>query len=161
LPNGDLDYDDTILGTFDIIVASVHSVLNMDADTATARLIKAIENPHTSILGHLTGRLLLTRAGYPLDMKKIIDACAKNDVAIELNASPYRLDIDWRWIQYALQQNVLISINPDAHSTAGIDDIKYGVLAAQKAGLTKYQNLSSFDIDEFEDFVQQQLLKRI
>jgi DNA polymerase (family X) len=161
LPNGDLDYDDEILGTFDMIVASVHSVLNMDIETATARLIKAIENPHTSILGHCSGRLLLSRAGYPLDMQAIIDACATNDVALELNASPYRLDMDWKWIQYALQKNVLISINPDAHSTAGIDDVRYGVIAAQKAGLTKHQNLSSYSLDEFEDFVQQQLQKRM
>jgi DNA polymerase (family X) len=161
LPNGDLDYNDEILGTFDIVVASVHSVLNMDKATATARLIKAIENPHTSILGHCSGRLLLSRAAYPLDMQAIINACAANDVVLELNASPYRLDMDWKWIKNALQQNVLIAINPDAHSTAGINDVRYGVLCAQKAGLTKFQNLSSYSLDEFEDFVQQQLQKRM
>ena len=94
----------------------------------------------------MTGRLLLSRNGYPLDHKKIIDACAANNVVIELNAHPRRLDMDWRHIEYALEKNVLISIDPDAHSIKGFDDIKYGVFAAQKAGLAKEQNLSSFFI---------------
>jgi DNA polymerase (family X) len=119
-----------------------------------ARLLAAIENPYTTILGHLTGRLLLSRPSYPLDFKKIIDACAANQVVIELNANPNRLDIDWREIKYALEKNVLISVNPDSHSIAGIDDIKYGVFAAQKAMLTKEQNLSSFSLLAFENFIE-------
>jgi DNA polymerase (family X) len=161
LPDGELDYNPDILHSFDVIVASVHSVLNMTQGKAMDRLIKAIENPFTSILGHCTGRLLLSRAGYPLDMPLIIDACAANDVVIELNANPYRLDIDYTWIPLAIEKGVLISINPDAHSTAGINDIHYGVLAAQKGGATKYHNLSSFSLSEFDDFVQQQLQKRL
>ena len=97
LSDGSLDYTDEILKTFDFVVASVHSNLRMDEEKATTRLIKAIENPYTTILGHPTGRLLLSRAGYPIDYKKIIDACAANKVVIEINANPLRLDLDWRW----------------------------------------------------------------
>ncbi|HRO71144.1 MAG TPA: DNA polymerase/3'-5' exonuclease PolX, partial [Chitinophagaceae bacterium] len=94
-----------------------------------------------------------SRKGYPLDHKIIIDTCAANNIAIEINAHPRRLDMDWRWIDYAKQQNVLLSINPDAHSLDGYNDIKYGVLAAQKGGLTKEQNLSSFTRQQFEAFL--------
>jgi DNA polymerase (family 10) len=128
----------------------------MPEDKAMARLIKAIENPYTTILGHMTGRLLLSRKGYPVDHKKIIDACAANNVVIELNAHPNRLDIDWRHIHYALEKNVLISIDPDAHFIEGFDDIRYGVLVAQKAMVTKEQNLSSFGLKEFEAFLTKQ-----
>ena len=124
------------------------------------RLINAIENPYTSILGHMTGRLLLSRAGYPINHLKIIDACAANNVVIELNAHPRRLDIDWRWIKQALDKNVLISINPDAHNIDGYADCKYGVLVAQKAGLMASQNLSSYNLEQFEVFVAKQKLKR-
>jgi DNA polymerase (family X) len=154
LGDGSLDYSNSILSTFDLVIASVHSNLKMTEEKAMARLLAAIENPYTTILGHMTGRLLLSRPGYPLDFKKIIDACAANHVTIELNAHPSRLDIDWREIKYALEKNVLISIDPDSHSTEGIDDIKYGVLVAQKAMLTKEQNLSSFSLAEFEDYIE-------
>lgn len=160
LNDGSLDYNNTILNSFDIIIASIHSNLKMSEDKAMMRLLKAIENPFTSIIGHMTGRLLLSRKGYPIDHKKIIDACAANDVVIELNAHPRRLDIDWRWIDYALTKNVLISINPDAHSIDGFDDCRFGVLVAQKAGLTKEKNLSSFSITDFEKFLLQQKTKR-
>jgi DNA polymerase (family X) len=153
LNDGNLDYSDSILSTFDLVIASVHSNLKMTEEKAMQRLLKAIENPYTTILGHMTGRLLLSRKGYPVDHKKIIDACAANGVAIELNAHPSRLDIDWRQIEYALQKNVLISIDPDAHTIEGFDDIKYGVLAAQKAMVTKEQNLSSFGLKAFEDYL--------
>jgi DNA polymerase (family 10) len=121
----------------------------MDIEKATARLIKAIENPFTKILGHPTGRLLLSREGYPIDHKKVIDACAANNVAIELNAHPYRLDIDWSWIPYCMEKGVLISINPDAHSTEGIKDIRYGVLAARKGGLTAEACLNTRNVTDF------------
>ncbi len=160
LGDGSLDYDKNILNSFDIIIASIHSNLKMSEEKAMQRLITAIENPYTSILGHMTGRLLLSRGGYPVDHKKIIEACAANNVVIELNAHPRRLDIDWRWISYALDKNVLISINPDAHSIDGYDDCRYGVLAAQKAGLTASQNLSSFTLQQFEVFVEEQKAKR-
>ncbi len=160
LNDGSLDYPDEILSSFDLIIASVHSNLKMNEEKANARLLKAIENKYTSILGHMTGRLLLSRAGYPINHELIIDACAANGVVIELNAHPRRLDIDWRWIEKALQKNVLISINPDAHTIDGYNDCKFGVMVAQKAGLSKQQNLSSFNLSQFEQFVKQQQLKR-
>ena len=160
LNDGNLDYPDEVLNCFDLVIASVHTNLKMSEEKANARLLKAIENKYTSILGHMTGRLLLSRAGYPVNHELIIDACAANGVVIELNAHPRRLDIDWRWIEKALKKNVLISINPDAHTIDGYDDCKYGVLVAQKAGLKKQQNLSSFNLKEFEQFIATQKTKR-
>jgi DNA polymerase (family 10) len=158
LYDGSLDYSDSVLATFDLVIASVHSILKMTEEKAMQRLITAIENPYTTILGHMTGRLLLSRKGYPVDHKKIIDACAANGVVIELNAHPSRLDIDWRHIDYALERNVLISIDPDAHSIEGFRDTRYGVLAAQKAMVGKNQNLSSFGLADFESFIQKRKL---
>lgn len=160
LNDGSLDYSPEILSTFDLVIASVHSNLKMNEEKAMMRLINAIENPYTSILGHMTGRLLLSRNGYPVDHKRIIEACAANQVVIELNAHPRRLDIDWRWIDYALEKNVLISIDPDAHAIDGFDDCRYGVLVAQKAGVSKEQNLSSYSLSDFEAFVARQQSKR-
>lgn len=154
LNDGSLDYSEAILSTFDLVIASVHSNLKMQEDKAMMRLMKAIANPYTTILGHMTGRLLLSRKGYPVNHQKIIDACAANKVVIELNAHPSRLDVDWRHIDYALQKNVLISIDPDAHSTEGFNDVYYGVLVAQKAMVTKEQNMSSFGLTVFESFLQ-------
>ncbi|WP_217604691.1 DNA polymerase/3'-5' exonuclease PolX [Chitinophaga sp. GbtcB8] len=161
LYDGSLDYPDEILATFDLVIASVHSILKMTEEKAMARLLKAIENPYTTILGHMTGRLLLSRNGYPVDHQKIIDACAANNVVIELNAHPRRLDMDWQWLPYALEKNVLISIDPDAHSIEGYKDIYYGTLAARKGGLTKEKNLSSFDRTALETFLQQRRAARI
>ncbi len=153
LADGRLDYDDATLARFDLVIASVHSNLKMDEEKATDRILEAIKNPHTSILGHPTGRLLLSRLGYPLDHQKIIDACAEYKVAIELNANPYRLDLDWTWIPYALEKGVLISINPDAHSTEGINDIRFGVLSARKGGLSPDKCLTCFDVEQFEKWM--------
>ncbi len=150
LSDGSLDYTDDILAKFDFVVASVHSNLKMDEDKATSRLIKAIENPYTTILGHPTGRLLLSRAGYPLDFKKIIDACAANHVVIEINANPLRLDLDWRWHRYALEKGVLLSINPDAHRMEGLHDMQYGVFVARKGGLSKDKCLNAFSREEVQ-----------
>ncbi len=149
LSSGELDYPEEILKEFDCIIASVHSNLKMDIDKATARVIKAVENPYTNILGHPTGRLLLSRKGYPLDHQKVIDACAANNVTIELNAHPWRLDLDWTWIPVALEKGVKISINPDAHSTDGIRDIHFGVLSARKGGLTKAMCLNALSAEDF------------
>ena len=160
LGDGSLDYAPDVLATFDLVIASVHSNLKMSEDKAMKRLLTAIENPYTSILGHMTGRLLLSRSGFPVNHEIIIDACAANNVVIELNANPRRLDMDWRYIDYALEKGVLISIDPDAHSINGFNDIYYGVLAAQKAGLTKQQNLSSFSLQQFESFIAGQKAKR-
>ncbi|MBB4078371.1 DNA polymerase (family 10) [Lewinella aquimaris] len=148
LSDGSLDYDDELRKGFDLIIASVHSTLNMDEERATERLLAAIRNPDTDILGHPTGRLLLSREGYPIDHRRVIDACAEHRVAIELNANPYRLDLDWSWIPYAVERGVLISINPDAHATGGIDDIRFGVLAARKGGLTAANCLNAYGCQE-------------
>jgi len=160
LNDGSLDYTDSVLSTFDLVIASVHSNLKMTEEKANMRLITAIENPYTTILGHMTGRLLLSRNGYPVDHKKIIDACAANGVVIELNAHPNRLDIDWRHIYYALEKNVLISIDPDAHFADGLDDIQYGVLVAQKAMLTKENNLSSFSKADLEKYITHRKIQK-
>ena len=154
LNDGSLDYPDEVLQSFDFVIASIHSNLKMDEQKATQRLIRAIENPYTTILGHLTGRLLLSREGYPVDHAAVIDACAKHQVIIELNAHPYRLDIDWRWINYALEKGVKISINPDSHKMEGYADMQYGVNVARKAGLTAdmtFNAQSLIDIEEYFD----------
>ena len=153
LSSGELDYTDEILEGFDLIIASVHSNLKMDEDKATKRLIKAIENPYTRILGHPTGRLLLSRKGYPIDHQKVIDACAANNVVIELNANPHRLDIDYTWIPYATEKGVMIAINPDAHSVKGIEDIRYGVNAARKGFLKASDCLNCLSITDFEKWI--------
>ena len=154
LNDGSLDYETDILSRFDFIIASVHSNLRMDEEKATQRLITAVENPYTTILGHPTGRLLLSRQGYPIDHEKVIDACAANGVAIELNANPWRLDLDWTWIPYALEKGVFISINPDAHSKEGIHDIHFGVCAARKGGLEAQQCLNSKSLADFEAWLK-------
>jgi DNA polymerase (family X) len=152
LTDGSLDYEEDILKTFDFIVASVHSVLNMDEKKATQRLITAIENPYTTMLGHPTGRLLLRREGYPINHKMVIDACAANNVIIEINSNPWRLDLDWRYVQYALEKGVMLSINPDAHHTSGYDDMKYGVLVGRKGGLTKEMTFNAKSAEEVEAY---------
>ncbi len=154
LADGSLDYEEEVLKQFDCIIASVHSNLRMDEQKATERILRAVENPYTTMLGHPTGRLLLSRKGYPLDHKAIIDACAEHNVCIELNANPYRLDLDWTWIPYAMEKGVLISINPDAHSTGGIQDIHFGVLSARKGGLTKEACLNAKGLAEFQKHLE-------
>ncbi len=161
LGDGSLDYPAEILGKFDFVVASVHSNLRMDEEKATQRLIRAIENPYTTILGHPTGRLLLSRAGYALDFKKIIDACAANQVVIEVNSNPLRLDLDWRWHQYALEKGVLLSINPDAHRTEGLLDMQYGVHVARKGGLSANRCLNAFTTEEIASFFQKRKTARL
>ncbi|MGN6439765.1 MAG: PHP domain-containing protein [Agriterribacter sp.] len=160
LNDGNLDYSNEILATFDLVIASVHSNLKMTEEKAMTRLLQAIGNPYTTILGHMTGRLLLSREGYPVNHKAVIDACIANNVVIELNAHPRRLDIDWRWIHYALDKGALISVDPDAHSTGGFADTRYGVLAAQKGGATVSTNLSSFTLPQFEAYLRERKLQK-
>jgi len=153
LNDGSLDYENNILESFDFIVASIHSNLNMDRNKATQRLLKAIENPYTTFLGHPTGRLLLRRQGYPIDHKKIIESCADNNVMIEINANPWRLDLDWRWVNYALEKDVMLSINPDAHEIDGFNDMKFGVLVGRKGGLTKEKTFNSWNLRKVESYL--------
>ncbi len=152
LSDGSLDYPDEVLAKFDFVVASIHSNLKMDEEKATTRLIKAIENPYTTILGHPTGRLLLSRAGYPIDFKKVIDACAANNVVIEINANPLRLDLDWRWHQYALEKGVLLSVNPDAHRKEGFLDMEFGIYVARKGGLSADKCLNALSLEEISSY---------
>lgn len=152
LPDGSLDYDASVLARFDYVVASVHAQLAMDIERSMPRVIKAVENPYTSILGHPTGRLLLTRAGFPLHMEKILDACKANGVSIELNASPYRLDLDWRYIYDAMDKGIYVSINPDAHQIEGIRDMEYGVKVGRKGGLLRSLTLNALNIQDLKAF---------
>ena len=148
LSDGALDYPNDVLASFDFIVASIHSNLKMDEAKATNRLLRAIENPYTTMLGHPTGRLLLRRQGYPINYKAVIDACAQHNVIIEINANPWRLDLDWRWVRYALDQGVPLSINPDAHHTNGYEDMRYGVLMGRKGHLTKDMTFNAKSVEE-------------
>ncbi len=159
LNDGRLDYEEAVLATFDLVICSVHQNLKMTEEKAMQRILTAIENPYCHILGHPTGRLLLSRKGYPIDHIKIIEACIKNNVVIEINANPRRLDMDWRIIEQAIEMSAMLSINPDAHSLDGIDDIRFGVFASQKGMLTKQHNLSSLSLPEFEDYLKKLKLK--
>ncbi|MCA8831437.1 DNA polymerase/3'-5' exonuclease PolX [Hymenobacter pini] len=152
LSDGSLDYPPAVLETFDFIVASVHSNLKMDERKATTRVLRAIENPYTTMLGHPTGRLLLRREGYPLNHKAVIDACAQHNVIIEINANPWRLDLDWRWVHYALDKGVQLSINPDAHHTNGYADMRYGVLMGRKGGLTREMTFNAKPVGEVAEY---------
>jgi len=143
------------LQLFDLVIVSIHQLLKMDEERATTRLIKAIENPYTTILGHMTGRQLLIRPGYPVDFKKVIDACAANNVIIEINANPYRLDMDWSHIPYAMSKGVMISINPDAHSIFEIDNIRWGVSAARKGGLTRDMTWNAMPLRNIEKWLKE------
>lgn len=154
LSNGQLDYEATILAQFDFVVASVHTGMNMTQAQATERTIKAIRNPYTTILGHLTNRLLLRREGFPIDYKAVIDACGECGVIIEVNSNPWRLELDWRWIDYALSRNVRISINPDAHDKESIQKMYYGVCVARKGGLTPAHTFNALSREEVTQYLQ-------
>ncbi len=137
LPDGRLDFDDGVLATLDYVVASVHNAFTQDEETMTARLIRALENPRVTMLGHLSGRLLLRREAYRVNAGKVIDAAIAHGVVIELNASPQRLDLDWRHWRRAAERGLLCAINPDAHDTAGLEYVRTGVNAARKGWLTR------------------------
>lgn len=138
LGDGSLDYPDDVLATLDYTVVSVHQNFTLSEADQTKRIIRAVQNPYAKILGHATGRLLLRRPSYAVDVQAIIEACAETKTVIEINASPYRLDLDWRWVIKAKELGGKFSINPDAHVTAGFDDVPYGVMMARKAGLTAH-----------------------
>jgi DNA polymerase (family 10) len=154
LADGSLDYDEETLARFDFVIASVHSRFNLDGAAMTQRLITAIRNPRTTMLGHMTGRLLLARDPYELDVEAVLQAAAEHGVIIELNANPHRLDIDWRWLRRARQLGVLISINPDAHSVLGLADTAYGVNIARKGGLTPADVFNTRDLPAVQAHLQ-------
>ena len=160
LKDGSLDYDNDILSLFEFVVASIHSNFHLDEDEMTSRIIKAVENEHTDLLAHPTGRLLLRRDGYKLNIKKVIDACSQNDVAIEINANPNRLDLDWRNLFYAREKGCKFAINPDAHSLEGIHDIKYGIMIARKGGVQNSEVINCYSEGDFQKFINRKI-KRI
>jgi DNA polymerase (family 10) len=135
LGDGSLDYPDRVLDKFDFVVASIHSRFKMTKKEQTDRILKAIKNPHTTIIGHMTGRQLLRRPGYDIDIDRILKACAEHGVGVEINAHPWRLDLDWRWHQKALDYGCIFSINPDAHSIRELDHMHWGVEMARKGGV--------------------------
>ena len=153
LPDGGLDFDDSTLEKLDYVVASIHAGFSQDEAAMTARIIRAIEHPRTTMLGHLTGRLLLRREGYRVDVAKIIDAAIAHGVVIELNASPWRLELDWRHWRKAAERGVLCAINPDAHDTTGLMHVRAGVNSARKGWLTKSQVLNSRPLSEVQAYL--------
>ena len=148
LPDGTLDYTDEVLERFDFVITSIHSHLQMDKETATRRLLRAIAHPRVDILGHVSGRLLLERKGYDLDYGLVLQSCSKHGVAIEFNANPRRLDLSWSWIPVAQRLGVLVSINPDAHTTYGIKDMLSTLPIAQKGALKKANTLNAFSLEK-------------
>ncbi|MEJ2617687.1 MAG: PHP domain-containing protein, partial [Ignavibacteriaceae bacterium] len=157
LVNGDLDYNNDLLSGFDFVIASVHSRFNLDEKEMTKRIIKAVENPFVDVLAHPSGRLLLSRNPYKFDVKKIIDACFVNNVAIEINSSPKRLDLDWRWIYYAREKGCLLSINPDAHTISEISYLVYGIMIGRKAGLQPDEVINCFNLNKFKKFLNRKV----
>ena len=149
LVDGALDYPDEILATFDFVVASVHSRFGLDPAAQTERIIRAVSNPFTTILGHMTGRLLRRREGYRIDIERVLEACAAHGVAVEINANPHRLDLDWRWHRRALELGCLFSINPDAHDTDELDLTSWGVLQARKGGVPPDRVLNCLGLDSW------------
>lgn len=154
LSDGSLDYPEEILSQFDFIIASVHSQFRMSESEMTQRLIRALENPYVTMLGHPTGRLLLAREGYPVNMAAIIERAAQTHTIIEINANPYRLDLDWRWCKPAQERGVLLSINPDAHAVEELDNVAFGVNAARKGWLTAADVANTRSLAEVEQILR-------
>lgn len=155
LADGALDFPEDTLASFDYVVGSVHSAFQQNERQQTDRLIRAVQNPHLTILGHATGRLLLGRSGYPVDVRAVIDAAAEHGVAVEINADPHRLDLDWRHARYAAERGVLLPINPDAHSVGGLDNVGWGVDVARKAWVGARGVLNTWELEEVEGYFVQ------
>ncbi len=148
LGDGALDYEDHILRGFDFVIASVHSQFRLPREEMTRRILVAMANPFCTMMGHVSGRLLLAREPYEVDLEAVLEFAGKNQVILELNASPYRLDLDWRWLRRAKDLGVLISLNPDAHSLEDLGDVAYGVMAARKGWLEKDNVLNTYAPEE-------------
>jgi DNA polymerase (family 10) len=150
LADGSLDYPESVLRTFDYVVASIHQPMNMSAEDMTKRIIRAIEHPRCTMLGHPSGRLLLQRDAYPMDVEEILKAAARNQTLIEINANPRRLDLDWVYCKRAKALGVQLVINPDAHATSGFDDVGFGVLTARRGWLTKQDLFNTQPLEKIE-----------
>jgi DNA polymerase (family X) len=153
--DGSLDYPDEVLARFDYVVGSVHSGFAMPEEEMTRRMLTAVRNPYLTILGHPTGRLLLGRAGYAVDVRRVIDEAAERGVVLEINASPNRLDLDWGSARYAMERGALLAVNPDAHSVDGLGDVEYGINVARKAWLEPGRVLNTWTLDEVEGYLAQ------
>lgn len=151
LADGALDYDDETLAGFDFIVASIHSRMNLDQEQQTARLLRTVENPFTTIIGHMTGRLLLQRDPIKIDQHEVLRHCARHNVIVEINADPHRLDVDWRMLRFAVEEGCLISIGPDAHLIAGLDNMRYGIGIARKGWVPPDRLVNRWSAEEFLD----------
>ncbi|MGY3548516.1 DNA polymerase (family 10) [Bradyrhizobium sp. USDA 4472] len=155
LADGSLDYEDEVLERFDFVVASIHGRFKLDRKAQTQRLLRAISNPHTTIIGHMTGRQLQRRPGYEIDVEKVLRACAKHDVVVEINAHPWRLDLDWRWHQASLEFGCMLSINPDAHSIPELDHMHWGVEMARKGGVPADRILNAMTLPAITRYLRQ------
>ena len=155
LPDGTLDYPDDVLRRFDFIIGSIHGQFRLDRKTQTERLVRAASNPFVSVIGHMTGRQLLRRPGYEVDIERVLVACAEHGVAVEVNGNPWRLDLDWRWLRRGLELGCSFSINPDAHSTDEIaSSTRWGVAIARKSGMPPQRVINALDRQAFERFLQ-------
>lgn len=143
-----------MLNRFDFVVASVHSHFRLGRRDQTRRIIAAVSNPYTTILGHPTGRQLLRRRGYDIDVEAVLRACAANGVAVEINGSTWRLDLDWRWHRKALELGCMLSINPDAHSIVELDLVKWGLAVARKGGIPKDRVLNAMSLDRITCYLR-------
>lgn len=155
LADGSLDYPAEVLDRFDFVVASIHGRFKLDRKAQTERLLRAISDPHTTIIGHMTGRQLRRRPGYEIDVEKVLRACAKHDVAVEINAHPWRLDLDWRWHQAALDFGCMMGINPDAHSIPELDHMHWGVEVARKGGVPADRVLNAMSLADITRYLRQ------
>jgi DNA polymerase (family X) len=155
LADGSLDYPPEVLARFDFVVASVHGRFRLGRDEQTKRIITAVANPYTTILGHLTGRQLLRRPGYDVDIEAVLKACARHGVAVEINSNPWRLELDWRWHQKAMQLGCILSINPDAHSIDELDLVKWGVAIARKGAVPKQKVLNILGLSDMLAYLKQ------
>ncbi|MBI3787540.1 MAG: PHP domain-containing protein, partial [Ignavibacteriales bacterium] len=153
LPDGSLDFPDKVLSSFEYVVISVHSKFKMTEEEGTKRIIKALKNKYVTLLGHPTGRLLLSREGYPVNMIEVINAASDYGKGIEINSHPFRLDLDWRLVKYAKEKGVPIFINPDAHNTDGLNDVQYGVGIARKGWLETKNVVNAWDVKKVEKFL--------
>lgn len=154
LADGSLDYDDATLARFDFVIGSVHSRFTMDEAEMTRRLLRAMDSPFLTIIGHPTGRLLLSRDPYPVDLDALFAKAAESGVALEINADPHRLDLDWRHVRRAVAQGAMVSIGADAHNLAGMANVEFGVSVARKAGVPAGRILNTRSADEFLAYAQ-------
>lgn len=153
LRDGSLDFGDELLGELDYVVASVHNAMTLSEKDMTERIIRAVSHPSVTMLGHLTGRLLLEREPYAVDVPAVIEACAEHDTVIELNANPWRLDMDWRWWKFATEKGVKCAINPDAHRTSQLEYLWFGVRLARKGWLTRDDVINTRSRSEIEEWL--------